>query len=141
MQTRPDYYYRQSAAIPFRQKSTGLEVLLITTRKKRRWIIPKGIIEPDLTAAASAAKEAHEEAGIQGRVLPGTLGTYEYDKWGGTCVVEVYAMVVERVLDRWVEDFRGREWVVLPEAVQRVREPALKRMIEGLGREVAERGG
>jgi phosphohistidine phosphatase len=138
MQTRPDYYYRQSAVIPYRQGPSGLEVLLITTRKKRRWIVPKGIVGPDLSPAASAAKEAHEEAGIQGHVLPDPIGTYEYEKWGGMCVVEVYAMAVERVLERWAEDFRGREWVDLPESVRRVREPALKRMIEELGWEIGD---
>lgn len=140
MQTRPDYYYRQSAMIPFRQGPSGLQVLMITTRKKRRWIVPKGIVEPELSSAASAAKEAHEEAGIQGRVLPDPLGIYEYEKWGGTCVVEVYAMAVERVLDRWAEDFRGREWVDLAEAVRRVREPALVKMILELAQKIADRG-
>jgi phosphohistidine phosphatase len=131
MRTRPDYFYRQSAVIPFRQVPSGMEVLLITSRKKRRWIVPKGVVEPDLTPAESAAKEAHEEAGVQGRVLPDPLGTYEHEKWGGTCVVEVYAMAVERVQDRWAEDFRDRVWVDPAEAARRVREPVLKRMIEG----------
>jgi phosphohistidine phosphatase len=140
MHTRPDYYYRQSAVIPFRQEPSGLQVLMITTRKKRRWIVPKGIVEPDMSPGASAAKEAHEEAGIQGRVLPDALGTYHYEKWGGTCVVDVYAMEVERVLEHWPEEFRSREWVDLGEAARRVRETALKRMIEGLERELADRG-
>jgi len=140
MQTRPDFFYRQSAVIPIRQGPSGLQVLMITTRKRRRWIFPKGIVEPDMSPAASAAKEAHEEAGIKGRVLPDPLGVYEYEKWGGTCVVEVYAMAVERVLDRWDEDFRGREWVDLAEAVRRAREPGLNRMIQGLSRGIADRG-
>ena len=139
MQTRPDYYYRQSAVIPFRQDPKGLEVMLITTRKRRRWIVPKGIVEPDLTPGASAAKEAEEEAGIRGRVLPDRLGTYEYEKWGGTCVVEVYAMAVEQVLEHWPEEFRGREWVAFDEAARRVREPGLAQMIAGLPEILGER--
>lgn len=132
MKTKPDYYYRQSAVIPFRQRRAGIEVLMITSRKKRRWIVPKGVVEPDLSPAASAVKEASEEAGIRGRVLPDPLGTYEYEKWGGTCVVEVYAMAVEQVLERWPEEFRGREWVDLARAAERAREPALKEIIAGL---------
>jgi hypothetical protein len=46
-------------------------------------------------------------------------------------VVEVYAMAVERVQDRWAEDFRDRVWVDPEEAARRVREPVLKRMIQG----------
>jgi phosphohistidine phosphatase len=132
MRTRPDAYYRQSAAIPFRQTPAGIEVLMITTRKKRRWIVPKGVVEPDLSPADSAAKEAGEEAGVRGRVLPDPLGSYEYEKWGDICVVEVYALAVEQELDRWPEAFRDREWVALNEAARRVREPALKRMLDDL---------
>jgi phosphohistidine phosphatase len=138
MRSRPDYYYRQSAVIPFRQGACGIEVLVITTRKRRRWIVPKGIVEPDLTPGRSAAKEADEEAGVRGRVHAGPLGVYEYEKWGGTCRVEVYAMHVQQVMERWPEDFRSREWVDVPEAVRRIREAGLKRMIEALPLEIAE---
>jgi phosphohistidine phosphatase len=129
MQTKPDYFYRQSAVIPFRTGPSGLEVLLITSRKRRRWIVPKGVVEPDLSAADSAANEAFEEAGLHGRVLPAPLGSYEYEKWGGTCRVEVYAMAVERELDDWPEAFRDRAWLTTAEAAERVDEPALKDLI------------
>jgi phosphohistidine phosphatase len=137
MRTRPDYYYRQSAVIPFRHGPSGLEVLMITTRKKRRWIVPKGVVEPDLSPAVSAAKEADEEAGVRGRVLADPLGSYAYEKWGGTCVVEVFAMAVEQVRDHWPEEFRGREWVDLDESARRVREPELRRMIANLPATIA----
>ena len=132
MQSKPDYYYRQSAVIPFRRGRSGFEVLLITNRKRCRWIVPKGVVEPDLSPADSAAKEAYEEAGIKGRVLPDPLGFYEYEKWGGTCRVEVYAMEVEQELETWPEGFRDREWVSAAQAAERVREPELKGLIEGL---------
>jgi phosphohistidine phosphatase len=132
METKPDYYFRQSAVIPFRQGPSGLEVMLITSRKRRRWVVPKGIVEPDLSEAESAAKEALEEAGIEGRVLPRPVGRYEYAKWGGTCHVDVFAMEVEQELDDWLESFRDREWVSPAEAADRVREQELKEMILGL---------
>jgi len=109
MRVRPDYVYRQSAVIPFRCNANGLSVLLITTRKRSRWIIPKGVVEPDLTALDSALKEADEEAGVRGRPLAEPLGSYAHEKWGDLCEVEVYAMAVEQQRDQWPEDFRGRE--------------------------------
>jgi phosphohistidine phosphatase len=132
MVTKPEYYYRQSAVIPFRRGPSGLEILLINTRKGRRWIVPKGIVEPDLSEAESAAREAYEEAGVNGRVLPGPIGSYEYGKWGGTCRVAVYAMEVEQELDDWPEDFRQRQWLGPAEAADRVSEAELERLISQL---------
>jgi 8-oxo-dGTP pyrophosphatase MutT (NUDIX family) len=66
--------YKQSGVIPYRKKQGKIEVMLITSRNKGRWIIPKGVIEPDLNPRASAAKEAFEEAGVQGDVHSKLLG-------------------------------------------------------------------
>ena len=105
MLERPEYYYTQSAVIPFRRHGE-LEILMITSRKKKRWVLPKGIVEPELSPPDSAAKEALEEAGIEGAVSPDSIGTYRYDKWGGTCTVDVFTMEVEAILDVWLESYR-----------------------------------
>ena len=106
--------YRQSAVIPYRFNGQGkLRLLLITSRKRKRWIIPKGVIEPDLSSRKSAAKEALEEAGILGSVSDDMLGTYEYAKWGGVCHVEVFGMRVERILEEWMR-WIGSAGGVLP---------------------------
>jgi 8-oxo-dGTP pyrophosphatase MutT (NUDIX family) len=64
----PESIYRQSGAVPFRVRDGTIEVLLITSLTSGRWIIPKGIIEPQLSSAASAAQEAFEEAGVRGEL-------------------------------------------------------------------------
>ncbi len=102
---------------------------MITSRKKKRWVIPKGVIEPHLSPSDSAAKEALEEAGIEGKVSKRPIGSYKYEKWGGTCTVEVYTMNVNTVLDDWLENYRDREWVSVGEAVGRVTEPRLKDIV------------
>jgi phosphohistidine phosphatase len=132
MPDKPDYYYDQSAVVPFRVDADRLEVLMITSRKRKRWIVPKGIREPELSAAASAAKEALEEAGIEGRVSSAPIGSYQYDKWGGTCNVEVYTLEVEQVHPTWEEDFRAREWVSLDEAVRRSTPQSLRTLLARL---------
>lgn len=33
---------RQVAALPWRQGENGVEVMMITSRETRRWVIPKG---------------------------------------------------------------------------------------------------
>ncbi len=102
---------------------------MITSRKRRRWVIPKGVKEPELSPQDSAAKEALEEAGIKGAVTASSLGSYQYEKWGATCTVQVYLMEVETVLDKWLESFRDREWVSVATAAERVTEDELKSII------------
>ena len=113
-------------------RKKNLENLLITSRKERRWIIPKGIIEPDYSARNSAAKEALEEAGIKGRVHSKLLGIYRHRKWGRTCTVKVYPMLVTRVHKVWEESDRDREWMSLKKALKLVSNDELKQVMKKL---------
>ena len=125
--------YAQSAVVPFRRVEGALEVLLITSRSRKRWLVPKGLLEPDMTPAESAAKEALEEAGVRGRTNEASIGEFSYKKWGGRCVVEVFPMEVTEELDDWDEkDERERRWVTLDEAVELVDRKGLRRILRGL---------
>ena len=58
----------QYGALPYRfTHDAELEILLLTTRQSKRWIIPKGWPIKGLRPAKSAAREAFEEAGVRGR--------------------------------------------------------------------------
>lgn len=131
-QAVPDYFYRQSAVIPYRLRKGRIEVLLISSRKRKRWVIPKGVKEPDLSDEDSAAKEALEEAGIEGTVRTPAIGSYKYEKWQGVCKVKVFLMLVTTVHKQWLEQYRDREWVGLAEAAARVTEDKLKRIINNI---------
>lgn len=122
---RPAYYYRQSAVIPYRMRAGRVEVLLVSSSGNKHWVVPKGIVDPGLSASASAAKEAREEAGIEGRVESPRLGSYRYPKWGAQCTVEVFPMRVTREVpeDQWPERHRGRQWVSPTVAAQRLKAP------------------
>lgn len=130
MKTRPWWFYKQSAVIPYRETGGHVEVLLITSRKRGLWIIPKGVIDLGKTPQEAAANEAYEEAGVRGTVSTEPVGKYSYEKWGGTCKVLVFLMRVEEVLEEWPEsDIRRREWMSLEEAARAVKEKELKRTI------------
>jgi 8-oxo-dGTP pyrophosphatase MutT (NUDIX family) len=130
MKSRPSWFYKQSAVIPYRGAGADLEILLITSRKRGRWIIPKGVIDPGTTAIESACKEAYEEAGVQGEANPRCAGEYKYEKWGGTCAVQVFALSVRTVLDSWPEDdIRERKWMSKQEAAKALEISALKKLI------------
>jgi len=135
---RPAYYYRQSAVIPFRLQDDELQVLIISSSEQNHWVIPKGIHEPGLSSKASAANEAFEEAGVDGRVLDCLLGTYNYKKWGGACAVEVYPLAVTHEVDelKWEGRHRDRQRVSLTKAVSMVHnvdpKPIISRLEDAL---------
>ena len=126
-------YIEQSGVIPYRLEQGKIEILLVSSRKSKRWVIPKGIIEPDLTPQDSAAKEALEEGGILGEVLPESVGTYTYEKWGGVCRVVVFLLKVTSLEANWLEDYRERQWFSLPEARKRLEEAELKNILLKVG--------
>jgi 8-oxo-dGTP pyrophosphatase MutT (NUDIX family) len=110
MREKPDYYYKQSAVVPYLMENGKLKIILVTSRKKKHWIIPKGIVEPDMRPADSALKEAYEEAGAEGVVEKGILTTFEYRKWGGVCQVKLFLMRVTALKNEWPEmPFRERK--------------------------------
>ena len=131
----PSWIYRQSAVLPYRLRGGALEVLLISSRGGKRWVLPKGIVEPGMTPAASATKEALEEAGIEGDAASEPLGTYRYEKWGGTCEVTVYPFRVGEEHEQWPEaGSRRRRWLSLRKAKRRVDIEGLHSLIARLPR-------
>jgi len=128
---RPAYYYTQSSVIPYRVRDGKLEVLVIASSKKHHLVVPKGIKDPGLSPRESAAKEALEEAGIEGEVAETALGSYTCEKWGATCTVAVYPMKVTRVIpeEEWEESHRGREWVTPDVAASRLKQQELRPLV------------
>ncbi|MCB2204753.1 NUDIX hydrolase [bacterium] len=127
----PSWFYEQSSVIPFRSGKHGVEILLITSKGKKHWIFPKGVIEPGLSPRASARKEALEEAGVEGVVHQEAVGEYHREKWNGTCRIQVYAMEVTRTQKHWEEERdRKRLWVPASEAANLIDRKALRRMLK-----------
>jgi len=128
----------QYAALPYRLNKAGeIEVLLLTSRTRRRWIIPKGWPIKGLKPAKSAAREAFEEAGVRGTVSGKPLGRFTYDKQLDeegrfvACEVTVFSLAVKRQLKTWPE-FEQREtrWVAASEAAALTDEDGLRPLLE-----------
>jgi len=121
----------QAALIPFRSHDKGLEILLITSLRKKKWIIPKGIVEEGQTDRETALTEAFEEAGIGGNLLPDLWGCYDQEKWGGLCRIKIFALEVRSLADHWPErDLRSREWFEARKAAQLLANKELKRIVQ-----------
>lgn len=125
----------QFGAIPYRTVDGEINFLLITSRRTRRWIFPKGGLIEGLSPAGIAAEEAYEEAGVRGTVGAKPVGRYLADKSGpasGTRLsIEMYPLEVTEQFDDWPERReRRRRWVKLAEARRLLSEPALVAMAE-----------
>jgi len=122
--------HSQAGCIPCRLLDGRLLIALITSRRSRRWVIPKGIIDPGEAARQTAEREAWEEAGLKGELSPAPLGHYGYRKYGIRQTVQVYVLRVHEELDRWPESsWRARHWMTPAEAAACTREEALLRLI------------
>jgi len=125
--------FSQSAVIPYRLSKNGLEILLITSLKKKHWIVPKGYVEFNLTPFESAKKEAYEEAGILGSNETIEVGTFKLNKPVGTCLIKVFTMEVHEVLDDYPEkNDRKRKWFTPEEASGSIAIPEIGQMIKEL---------
>jgi 8-oxo-dGTP pyrophosphatase MutT (NUDIX family) len=130
----------QYATLPWR-RAGQLEIMLITSRETKRWVIPKGWPMDGRTNSESAAQEAYEEAGIKGSTTEESLGFFEYQKRGkGQLRVDVFAMRVTEVLDQWPEAHeRTRQWFPSETAAGLVDEPQLAALIRGFVGDQSER--
>ena len=130
---------KQYAAIPWRMRGGFLEVMLVTSRRRGRWIVPKGWQAKGLTPLQSAEREAFEEAGVIGRVGPEPIGSYRYswpreDGSSEPRHVTVFGLHVLGTLVNWPErDQRKRLWWPLDAACDAVGEPALAELLGSLG--------
>lgn len=124
----------QYAALPWRRVGVSLEILLLTSRETRRWVIPKGWPMLGLSPGECAAQEAFEEGGVRGRI-GGMLGVFGYDKVmkdGSVRAlqVEVFDLEVTQELAEWPElGQRDRKWTSGAEAADSVGEPELAQII------------
>jgi 8-oxo-dGTP pyrophosphatase MutT (NUDIX family) len=132
---RKRIHFDQSGVIPYRKINGRTEVLLVTSIRKKNWIIPKGFIEYHLSPFQSAKKEAFEEAGVRGSNATKILGSYTIRKNGSELLTKIYSMKVTRVFNDYPEkNLRKRKWLPVSEAAKKVSIPEIARMIRKLGR-------
>lgn len=117
---------RQAAVIPVQDG----RICVVTSRSGRRWVLPKGVIDPGHTPGEAALVEAWEEAGLTGTLDPQPVGSYVYEKFDREHHVLVYRMTVTDARDDWPERaVREREWLTAEEAIPRLEEPGLQDLL------------
>lgn len=111
-----------------------LEICMVTSRRSKRWILPKGWPMHKQTPAQAAATEAWEEAGVIGKARDHCLGAYSYVKPLSDnptpVVVMVYPVLVTETATKWPEKKqRKRKWVSSKKAAKKLTEPELRRIV------------
>ena len=138
----------QYGVLPYRfSQYAALEILLVTTRGTKRWIVPKGWPIKGLSPVKSAAREAFEEAGVTGRIGAKSIGFFAYDKLvdeaGGTttCEVKIYPLLVKRQSHVWPESHqRTTQWVEPSRAIAMIKEAGLKKIVATFAKRAAAAG-
>ena len=126
----------QFGALCYRITDGKIQVLLITSRRTQRWVLPKGWPENGMTPGESAANEAMEEAGVTGKLNERPLGVYYYEKImrngkNYPCIVTIYELKVQKTwADYQEKSERRRKWFSQKGAAKRVLEPDLALLIK-----------
>ncbi|ASP32571.1 DNA mismatch repair protein MutT [Labrenzia sp. VG12] len=121
----------QIAALCHRMREGKVEVLLVTSKSTRRWILPKGWPILSRRAHRTAAIEAFEEAGVTGRVHKNPFASFSSYKGGEAGLklrTEILVFLVD--VESEAEEFpdsaeRDVRWVSIKDAVRMTNEPGL----------------
>lgn len=127
----PDQY----GALAWRRHMGEPEYLLVTSRRTRRWIFPKGSADPGESPAEAALREATEEAGVTGRPADHPIGRYRALKIAsGTervLTVELWPVEIIGLADCFPEKgLRQRRLVPLPTARRLLGQADMVALIE-----------
>ncbi|MGO4624412.1 NUDIX hydrolase [Ensifer sp. 2YAB10] len=130
---------QQVGVLPWRIRKNGdARILLITSRRSGRWIVPKGWPGKGLAPRVAASREALEEGGVIGVISKAPVTTYRYmkcldDGSRVACRVAVFGMNVRGTLVDWREKGqRTRRWFSLAAAADKLDDRELATFLRSL---------
>ena len=122
-------FVEQAGALVFKKDGAGLSFLLVRARRNPSdWIFPKGHIEDGETAAATAVREAEEEAGVTGRVVTALWPAITFEAGGRQLRVQYF--LVEFAGNVPAKEEREQVWLGPPEALSRVTHATARMLLE-----------
>ncbi|HKL56440.1 MAG: NUDIX hydrolase [Roseovarius sp.] len=125
----------QFSALCYRFSKDKPEILLITSRRTGRWILPKGWPIDGQTPGQTALTEAWEEAGVIGKASEQCIGLFSYSKTTDPegslpCLGLVFPVKVKSLAKDFPEaGQRRRQWFRPKKAATRVSEPELAQIL------------
>jgi 8-oxo-dGTP pyrophosphatase MutT (NUDIX family) len=119
---------RQAGGIVVRPGPHGPLVLVVSARRSRkRWVLPKGTVEPDETPAEAAMRELWEEAGVRGRLLE-PVGSAEYFSFQGRIRCDYFVVRYTSQTPHTRED-RKRQWCAVEDAISLLTYASARRVL------------
>ena len=73
----PTEMQTSAGGVVFRRRGDAVDIAIISVGEKRRWQLPKGIVDPGEAPEVTAVREVREEAGVEGELV-GPIETIEY---------------------------------------------------------------
>ena len=133
----------QAAALGYVEDEEGLRYLIVTSRRTRRWIFPKGSVNADETAPTAAARELAEEAGAIGEAAAEPVGRYSTLKLtdAGLMPLDIvlYPVRIRELQDAWPEAAkRERRLLPVEEASRLLATPEMVDLLDAFHRSRTE---
>jgi ADP-ribose pyrophosphatase YjhB (NUDIX family) len=105
-----------AGGVVFRKVDAGREYLLVAAKKEpRKWVLPKGHLQPAETTKETAVREVYEETGIWARIID-ELSVSEYEVQEERVRVQIYVM--EAVEEGKPAERRRHVWLPLDKALE-----------------------
>lgn len=125
---------KRVGAIPLKKVGTKINLLLVTSSTRGRWILPKGNLERGENHKDACLREAYEESGAWGRVLEHlpieTKITSQAKGPIKSMRVVYYPLLLEELRATWPEEKkRRRRFVDLEEAEEFLDKKEFKEVI------------
>ena len=123
---------RRVAVIPVINKNNKQKVCLVTSRDKRKWILPTGKHEKKLSDEKVALLEAYEEAGLKGKLDKSFCKKLDVSSPSGKKKrkTKLFLIKVDKQLKDWPEKKQRRRVMVnLENLHQYINDKKLKKVI------------
>jgi len=103
---------KQYGVLPYIQGTNKVKLVLITSRKSKKWIVPKGNRVLKKSKHATALQEAFEEAGLKGQLLEDDAMQFKIKSHGKQVMLILYLMRVDKMFRVWPEKSERKRIVV-----------------------------
>jgi 8-oxo-dGTP pyrophosphatase MutT (NUDIX family) len=130
--------HREIGALPYRIRKNGIELILVTTRDGKRWILPKGQPEKRMSHPDVAKMEAYEEAGVLGAIDKDKHAEVVLSRGVKRTRLRIYPLRSKKVLKEYPESDRRKRIIVQPDdALKMISDKSLRKCVKTLLRKVA----